>query len=163
MTPFETALACADRQPQATLDALGALAAAVTSARLVTLMTADPVTGKAERIWTSHPVEYPVSGRKPFHPNRWSVVVIDRQETFVANDFDGIKEVFADHELIRSLGCESVLNLPAIVGGRVLGTVNCLDAAGHFTPARVEAANALRLPATAAFLVHLMHSQGARP
>ncbi|MCC5973319.1 MAG: GAF domain-containing protein [Rubellimicrobium sp.] len=161
MTPLETALARAEGQPEAALDALGALAAQVTGARLVTLMTADPETGEAERIWSNHPTEYPVSGRKPFQPNRWTQTVLDRHETFVANDFAGIAEVFGDHDLIRSLGCESVMNLPAIVDGRVLGTVNCLDAAGHFTPERLAQAEALRLPATAVFLHHLLHRKGA--
>lgn len=160
MTPITAAIA--QGTPQAALDALGHLAEQVTGARLVTLMTADPVTGEAERIWTNHPDAYPVSGRKPFQPNRWTATVLDRHETFVANDFEGIKEVFGDHDLIRSLGCESVMNLPAIAGGRVLGTVNCLDAAGHFTPARVAEAEALRLPATAVFLFHLLHT-GMRP
>ncbi len=118
-----------------------------------------PVTGEAERIWTNHPDAYPVSGRKPFQPNRWTATVLDRHETFVANTYEGIKEVFGDHELIRSLGCESVMNLPAIAGGRVLGTVNCLDAAGHWTPQRLADSEALRLPATAVFLFHLMASE----
>lgn len=157
MTPITAAIAGTD--VTAALDALGHLAERVTGARLVTLMTADPVTGEAERIWTNHPDAYPVSGRKPFQPNRWTATVLDRHETFVANDFEGIKEVFGDHDLIRSLGCESVMNLPAIAGGRVLGTVNCLDAAGHFTPARVAEAEALRLPATAVFLFHLLHTE----
>lgn len=157
MTPLATAIAGTD--PMAALDALGRMAEEVTGARLVTLMTADPVTGEAERIWTNHPDAYPVSGRKPFQPNRWTATVLDRHETFVANDYEGIAEVFGDHELIRSLGCESVMNLPAIAGGRVLGTVNCLDAAGHFTPVRVAEAEALRLPATAVFLFHLLQME----
>jgi len=162
MTSLAAAIAQEQGQPAAALDALGQMAAAVTGARLVTLMTADPVSGEAERIWSNHPEAYPVSGRKPFSPTRWTATVLDRHETFVANDYEGIAEVFGDHELIRSLGCESVLNLPAIVGGRVLGTVNCLDAAGHFTPERVAQAEALRLPATAVFLFHFMQT-GMRP
>lgn len=157
MTPITAAIAGTD--PMAALDALGHLAEQITGARLVTLMTADPVTGEAERIWTNHPDAYPVSGRKPFQPNRWTATVLDRHETFVANDFEGIKEVFGDHDLIRSLGCESVMNLPAIAGGRVLGTVNCLDAAGHFTLQRIADAEALRLPATAVFLFYLLHTE----
>jgi hypothetical protein len=159
MTPFAAALASGVGQPQGALDALGRLAEDVTGARLVTLMTADPKTGEAERIWTNHPEAYPVSGRKPFNPTRWTATVLDRHETFVANDYAGISEVFSDHELIRSLGCESVMNLPAIAGGRVLGTINCLDAAGHFTPGRVAGAEVLRLPATAVFLFHLLHAE----
>jgi len=163
MTPLAAAIAEADGQPAAALDALGELAQQVTGARLVTLMTSDPHTREAERIWTNHPAAYPVSGRKPFLPNRWTATVLDRRETFVANDYAGISEVFGDHELIRSLGCESVLNLPAIAGGRVLGTINCLDAAGHFTPDRIAQAEALRLPATAVFLFHLLQTTGMRP
>lgn len=159
MTPVAAALARADGQPGAALDALGRMAEEVTGARLVTLMTADPVTGEAERIWTNHPDAYPVAGRKPFNPTRWTATVLDRHETFVANDYEGIAEVFGDHELIRSLGCESVMNLPAIAGGRVLGTINCLDAAGHFTPDRVAGAEVLRMPATAVFLFHLMQTE----
>lgn len=163
MTPFAAAIAQADGQPAAALDALGELARQVTGARLVTLMTSDPHTREAERIWTSHPAAYPVSGRKPFRPNRWTATVLDRRETFVANDYAGISEVFDDCELIRSLGCESVLNLPAIAAGRVLGTINCLDAAGHFTPDRIARAEALRLPGTAVFLFHLLQTAGMRP
>ena len=163
MTTLAAAIAQADGQPAAALDALGHLAQQVTEARLVTLMTSDPHTREAERIWTNHPAAYPVSGRKPFLPNRWTAIVFDRRETFVANDYAGISEVFGDHELIRSLGCESVLNLPAIAGGRVLGTINCLDSAGHFTPDRIAQAEALRLPATCVFLFHLLQTTGMRP
>ena len=55
------------------------------------------------------------------------------KQTFVANDIDGIAAVFADHELIRSLGCESVINVPIVVAGEVLGTINCLHEAGFYT------------------------------
>jgi len=34
--------------------------------------------------------------------------------------------VFFDHELIASLGCGSILNLPVATGGRILGTLNVL-------------------------------------
>ena len=160
MTPLEAAIAGTD--PAVALDALGRMAEEVTGARLVTLMTSDPVTGEAERIWTNHPEAYPVSGRKPMNRTHWSITVIERHETFVANDYEGIAAVFGDHELIRSLGCESVMNLPALAGGRVLGTVNCLDAAGHFTPDVLARAEALRLPATAVFMNHLLQ-EGLRP
>jgi hypothetical protein len=34
--------------------------------------------------------------------------------------------------LIVSLGCESAMNVPVVYAGRVLGTLNLLDAAGHY-------------------------------
>jgi GAF domain-containing protein len=158
--PIATALAQGQGQPAAALDALGRLAQEVTGATLVTLMTSDPTTREAERIWSNMPEAYPVSGRKPMNPTHWSRTVIDRKETFVANTIQEIAEVFPDHPLILSLGCESVMNLPAVVGGEVLGTLNCLGGRNHFTPERLRQAEALRLPTAAVFLAHLCLTNG---
>ena len=40
--------------------------------------------------------------------------------------------VFADHELILSLGCGSVLNLPVTENNQTLGTINLLHEAGWY-------------------------------
>lgn len=165
MTPDDItrALAAAEGQPAAALTALGRLAEDTTGARLVTLMTIDPDDGTAERIYTNMPGPYPVSGRKPMNRTHWSDIVIGRHETFVANDIEGIAAVFPDHPLILSLGCESVMNLPVVVNGRVMGTINCLDGPGYWTPARLIAAEGLRLPAAAAFLLHRIMTRGIVP
>lgn len=157
--PIVEALAACD-QPQTALAALGRLAEQVTGARLVTLMTADPETGEAERIWSNMPGPYPVSGRKPIQQDAWSRHVLELQKTFVANDISGIVAVFADHPLILSLGCESVMNLPVVVAGQVLGTINCLDGPGYWTPERLAGAEVLRLPAAAAYLLHRLLTKG---
>lgn len=156
MTEAELAAAIADPkgQPMTALDAVGRLAEAVTGARLVTLLTREPEDGSAERIWTNMPGPYPVSGRKPMNRTRWSEIVLERHETFVANTIGEIAAVFDDHALIQSLGCESCMNLPIIVAGEVIGTVNCLDAAGYWTPERLAGARALILPAAVAYLMH---------
>ena len=65
------------------------------------------------------PDDYPVSGEKTLQHNKWTETVLHRHETFVANSIEEIAEVFPDFELIRSLGCESCLNLPVVIGGRV--------------------------------------------
>jgi GAF domain-containing protein len=158
--PIATALATPTDQPSAALTALGRLAEVITGAKLVTLMSSDPVTREAERIFSNMPEAYPVSGRKPMNPTHWSQTVIDRKETFVANTIEEIAEVFPDHPLILSLGCESVMNLPAVVNGEVLGTLNCLGGRGHFTPERLRQAEALRLPTAAVFLFHLHMTKG---
>jgi GAF domain-containing protein len=116
----------------------------------------------ATRVWSNRPEAYPVSGTKGTPEGDWAEVVLVRREIFVANDAAGLAAVFPDHELIASLGCASVLNVPVVVGDRVLGAINCLDGAGHYTPARVAAAEALRLPGAAAFLVWEA-AQRARP
>ena len=156
------ALAQKDGQPAAALHALGLLAEQITGAKLVTLMTSDTTTREAQRIWSNMPDDYPVMGTKPMNETYWSRIVLEEHNTFVANDIDAIAEVFTDHQQIAALGCASVINLPIIVGGTVLGTINCLDAAGYFTPDRVAEADNLRLPAAAVFLLdRLQKSQGA--
>ena len=152
---FERAVAAPGTDAGAICAALHRLADALVGARLFTLMAFDGATREASRVYTSDPVAYPVSGTKPAPENAWSARVLDRRETFVANDLAGIAAVFPDHALIDSLGCRAVLNLPIVLGGRVLGTVNCLDRAGRYTPARVAAARALRLPGTVAFLARV--------
>lgn len=153
------ALGQGDGQPMAALDALGRLAAQVTGAKLVTLMTVDD--SGAERLWSNMPDVYPVSGRKPLNESYWSDVVMRDQQTFVANSIDKIAEVFPDHPLILSLGCESVMNLPIIVAGHVMGTINCLAGPGYWTTARLEQAEELRLPGAAAYLLHRLMTNGA--
>ena len=149
---FERAVA-EDGAGAATIHAaLHRLADALVGARLFTLMAFDEDTREASRFYTSDPVAYPLCGTKPAPDNAWSARVLDARETFVANDLAGIAAAFPDHALIGSLGCGAVLNLPVVVGGRVLGTVNCLDRAGRYTPERVAAAARLGLPATVAFL-----------
>lgn len=145
-------------QPEAAFAALAGLVAAEVGARLFTVMTFDAARGVSRRRWSNMPDAYPQGGTKPMQEDRWADQVLGRREPFVANDIDAIAEVFADHGLIRSLGCESCLNLPIVVGGEVLGTLNCLDAAGHYTPERVaRARDALSVPGAACLLIDRAH------
>lgn len=117
--------------------------------RLFTIMTSevtgtDPLAGEAARVYSSDPASYPVSGRKPITANAWTRTVLDAKQPFVANSIEAIAEVFPDHPLIASLGCGSVINVPVVVAGSVIGTANILHEAGFYTPERVEAAMALR-------------------
>ena len=148
---FLAALA-AREQPRATLDCLQTLFRHEVGARLFTVMTFEPATGLSQRIHSSHPMDYPVSGVKPLSPGLWSRTVIDQRQTFVANSIAAIAEVFPDHELIRSLNCESVVNLPVVFAGAVIGTVNLLDAAGYYAPERVARVEGLSPFAAAALL-----------
>ena len=144
--------ALADPDPQAALAALEALVQATVGARLYTVMALDPDKGMARRVWTSDPDTYPVGGEKPLPENRWTEIVIRARRTWVANTPEEVAELLFDHATIARLGCGAALNLPVTVGGRVIGTVNLLDRAGHFTPDRVAAAEALRLPAQAVLM-----------
>ena len=149
---FAQALADTE-QPGAAFDALCRLAQETVGAKLFTVMTFESETGMARRSYSNMPEDYPVSGTKPANETDWSRQVLRDRQTFVANDLEGIRAVFYDHELIDALGCQSVMNLPIVVADRVIGTINCLHEAGHYTDERVAAAEALRLPGAACLLL----------
>ncbi len=158
---FAQILALPENQPAATFDMLCGLADQLIGAKLFTLTEIDNSRRQARRVYTNMPEAYPVLGTKPMPDDAWSDHVQNRHETFVANSIEAIAEVFFDHELIRDLGCESVINIPVVVSGRLLGTINCLHQAGHYSPERVALAERLKLPGAAAFLLnHSGFSQG---
>lgn len=132
MRRFEQALAALDR-PRATFSALESLVRETVGVGLFTLTEIDHARGLASRIYSNQPGAYPVHGQKEVVPNRWATAVLDRHKTIVASTIDDIATVSPDHELIRSLGYEGCMNVPVIVGGTVIGTLNCLDVRGHYT------------------------------
>jgi GAF domain-containing protein len=157
---FTRAVAESSAQPEAAFTALWELTRDVVGVKLFTIMTHDSKSGMAQRIFSNMPGAYPVSGTKPANQTAWSRQVLRDQRTFVANDIDGIAAVFPDHELIRSLGCESVINVPIVVAGEVKGTINCLHEAGFYTEEKVDAAGALKLPGTVCLLLNELHARG---
>ena len=110
--------------------------------------------GCAARIYTSDAGNYPVSGVKEIVPNRWTGIVIDRHETFVANAPEGFADVFPDHAFIVSLGLGSVVNLPVVLRGELLGTVNLLHEAGYYTSDRLTRLAQITPPAILAFVLN---------
>jgi hypothetical protein len=105
---------------------------AVFGYRLLTGLRYHPDSGDTERFYTSDPGAYPVGGRK--HPTSgfWMQRLFVERKPYIGYSADDIREFFADHELILSLGCESILNLPVRHGGSVIGTINLLHEAGWY-------------------------------
>ena len=68
--------------------------------RLFTAMRYLP-SGEVERVYTSDPVAYPLSGRKPRRDTPWSRQVLVRGEPYYANDAAGIRFAFEDAEKIK--------------------------------------------------------------
>lgn len=154
MTAFATALGAA-RAPIDAFAALDALVQAVLGARLVSVTTVEQGGRLARRSYSNMPGPYPVSGTKEVEPNRWTEIVVGRGETFVANSLAEIATVFPDHELIGSLGLASVVNMPVVLGGELMATLNLLDVEGYFTPDRLSLIrDRLTLPTLAAQLAH---------
>jgi hypothetical protein len=124
--------------------------------RLFTVTAIDEGAGVARRLYTSHPVEYPVSGTKPLTRDAWHDATVIGKRTFVANTPPEFAKYFFDHALITSMGLGSCINVPVHEpDGPVLGTVNILAEAGHFTPERLAAYEALVAAATPALCVAL--------
>lgn len=151
---FTAALAAAI-DPAEPFAALHRLTLDTVGARLFSFTTVEDHGRLARRSYTSHPVEYPVSGIKLVEPNRWTEIVLDGRQTFVANRLAEIATVFPDHELIGSLGLGSVVNMPVILHGDICATLNLLDVEGYYTPDRVAfITRHLALPSMAAQLCH---------
>lgn len=129
--------------PEATFAALERTIQAEVGIRLFTISVLDRSADLSRRAYSSHPVDYPVTGTKPMGNDRWSRLVIDAGETFVANNTDEFAALFSDHALINQLGCQSAVNIPVSNGEKVIGTVNLLDVEGYFTSERLAKLQAI--------------------
>ncbi len=118
-------------QPGATFRAVEAALAAAPRHILFTVLIHHPALRESERFYSNRPHEYPLGGRKPVTDSAWMQRVIGRGEPYIGRTAADIREVFFDHELILSLGCESVLNMPVRWAGQTIGTLNLLAGAGH--------------------------------
>ena len=133
---FDAAIANA-KGADAAFGALQALVQETVGAKLFTYMTVDMEAEVARRAYTSDPKNYPTSGTKPIRYDSWFDIVHKERRYFVANTIADIATVFPDYELIDSLGCQSVVNMPVVIGGELVGTVNMLDVDGYYTAERV--------------------------
>jgi GAF domain len=133
----------AQRKPSVTAFSELHTRCAALGTRLFTVTKLDEVNALFGRVYTSHPVDYPVSGTKPMEKDGWYDMTVAGKRTFVANTPPEFAKYFFDHALIVSLGLGSCINVPVVDHGRVLGTVNILAEAEHFTPAKLAAYEAL--------------------
>ena len=148
---FDTAIATLKHTDDA-WQALRVLAETLVGAKLFTVMTVDWENERAGRVFTSHPEAYPVAGSKPIRYDAWFDIVHKQRQTYVANTIAEMKPYFPDHEVIASLGCGSIVNLPIEMAGAMVGTVNLLHEENFYTPERVARVAHLTLPAKAAYL-----------
>lgn len=121
-----------DPHPDAVFRAVEALTRRVIGVKLFTVMRAHTDKAEVERVYSSNPEAYPVTGRKPKGGTEWGAKVLDRGETFLAATADEVQRVFADWELIFSLGIGAILNVPIRFRGRSLGTLNLCNEANYF-------------------------------
>jgi hypothetical protein len=141
--PLYAAVAAAVAEPDQPGPLFAALDEAMGKAighRLFTILVVDPAAQESQRYYSNMPKEYPVGGRKPITRSHWFQRVLGAGACYIGRSYEDIKDVFFDHELIRSLGCESVLNVPVRWNGRSIGTINLLHHANWYTEADIAAA-----------------------
>lgn len=131
-------------QPQAAFENLEAIVQKTVGARLFTAIVHDFREGKARRIYSNRNDVYPAGGWKPIVKTRYFTTVIEEKRPFVSRSIDEIQEVFFDHEIIRSLGCESSCHIPVVVSDFVLGVFNMLNVSGYYDDDKARQALDLR-------------------
>jgi len=132
--------AAASGQPAPLFTALdGAMRKAI-GHKLFTILVVDHAARHSQRYYSNMPDAYPVGGRKPINETHWFQRVLGKGECYIGYNYADITDVFFDHELIRSLGCESVLNVPVRWNGNSIGTINLLHEAGWYSEADIAAA-----------------------
>ena len=148
--------ACArSADPQAIFAAADAAARRLVGHQLFTLLVVVPGGTQVERAYSSDPVAYPLTGRKPMGPTPWGEHVIGGGNAWLGRDMDAIRWAFFDHELIASLGCGACINVPVCALGEVIGTMNVLDREHAYGERQLALLQALAPILTAPFLALL--------
>jgi GAF domain-containing protein len=135
------AASCPD--PVAVFRAAEAASAALVRHRLFTVLFVVPGGAEVERVYSSDPAAYPLTGRKRMGPTPWGEHVLAQGRTWMGNAAEEIRWAFPDHELIARLGCAACINIPVREGGEVIGTLNILDAAGAYAQGDVATAEVI--------------------
>jgi len=115
------------------------------------LVCTDDVT-QVRRVHTSNSQAYPVAGLKQMGTTPWGDRVLKNQLCYLTGDAKGILWAFPDHALIASLGLASAINVPLVAMGKVLGTINVLDAAGRYGEVDVDVVRCIAPYLVAPFL-----------
>ena len=141
----------------ATFRALDAAMDAVIGHTYITILLYHADLQEIERLYSSNLDAYPIAGRKDVPDSAWTEKLLIKQECYIGYDANDIKKYFFDHELIHSLGCDAILNVPVVYDSVTLGTVNLVHEEGM---KRATQRSRSRLPASQRR--RLCKSRGAR-
>ena len=157
MTPLESCIAAVRSGPTgAIFKAVEKGMAEVVGHKLFTLLYVAPNGKRVKRMYSNMPKEYPVGGYKEIKETEWHKQILGQKKPWVGYDKKDIQWAFFDHELILSLGCRSVLNVPLRWRGQTLGTLNLLHEENWYQVHHVEVATVLaQLAVPAVMAQHL--------
>ena len=122
--------------------------------KLFTLMVVDKSLKYVERVYSSNIKAYPLLGTKPIPKNEWTKKVVLNKKNFLGKDMKTIKKLFFDHEVISSLGCGSIINIPVINNNIILGTMNILHKEFYYNSDTVKLAKPFASLLSGYFLFH---------
>lgn len=112
-----------------------------------------PASGDVRRIFSTVPSAYPVGGWKHLTGSDWSRHVLERQQVLVASGDDALAHYFPDHELLRSLGTRTLVNIPVVVCRRTAGAFAFLCAQEVVDEQAISTAQKLAALAAPVFLL----------
>ena len=103
--------------------------------KLFTILAFRDQGQQMERIYSSHPDDYPVGGRKDVSSDvavDWLDACLVSQQPFFGPTRADVERVFKDADLISRLGCGSIINAPVLQAGATVAVLNVLDAEGAY-------------------------------
>jgi len=122
-----------DGQPAQGLRVLADILADRIGYRLFTVLVLDRDKGLSRRYYSSQPDAYPPGGSKPIREDSvFFSTVVQAKKPRICTDYLACIKAFPDHELIRSLGCESAINVPVCWDGHVIASLNLLHKEGWY-------------------------------
>ena len=154
--------------PQALFGLLAARLGESVGYKLLTLLTADEDGSRLIRPYSSRPDQFPCGAADPVEDTPWFRRLFVEQEAVVANDAASIRDWLPAFANAETLGYDSLLNLPIVVSGKVVGLINVMGGSNHFDERRVAATRdetplaALALLALAASVPTISLPAGAR-
>lgn len=96
---------------------------------LFTILRVDWAERTLRRVYSSNTEINPLGVRKPFEKLNWAPLVIDGGRQFIGRNRDSLREGFFDHELLLSIGGQSILITPVLLRRRVVALVNTVHSA----------------------------------
>lgn len=150
---FAASLAQGADQPQIAYGALHVLADQLVGTKLFTILELDHKAGFMRRLYSDNTQLYPVPGADPIGDSVWERTIIGKRQPLVLNTAKELGAVLPEYPKLAALGCHSMLNLPIVVCGLSIGTLNMLNDEGHFTPERVAQAYSLTAAAATCLLM----------
>lgn len=93
---------------------------------LMTILKIDTLESFSERIYTSKPALFSSNGKKALDAAPQMRKVIAAGRPLIVNGRDAIRASFPDYDLIFSLGCECIINVPLRWQGKTIANVNVL-------------------------------------